>query len=175
MSKYYIGGFITGFIIVAIFSFIMSIRKNSKNIYDYDERQIAARGKAFKLGFFTIMIANLANGVIVEWFDNVWGTQFTMNFVCAALGIAVFVVHSIFHDAYMSFKETPFKLVVLFTFIIVINAISGVHNIVENEAFTKDGRLSEINIACAVLFAIITIAIIIKSYVLPEYTEDEEC
>jgi hypothetical protein len=72
-EKYYwVLGFCCGFIAVVIVTLIIANIKRKKNTYtEYDERQILARGKAYKSAFFVligyIIACALVNVLEINW------------------------------------------------------------------------------------------------------------
>ena len=100
-----------------------------KKILDmhFDERQERARGKAFQYGFFTLLGAAYAYGVsdmlLGRWCDVVAGIT-----LCAALALCVFAITCILKDAYLSLREKPRTVMMMFALLSVINlGIGGVH------------------------------------------------
>ena len=102
MSIYFGLGFVIGLLLVAIVSLIC--KKKGKNQCKYDERQVAARGKAFAGGFVTIACSELVV-FIIELFTGeplVIGVPGILNIIIILLGMLVFVEVSIFLDAYFA-------------------------------------------------------------------------
>ena len=72
-EKYYwVLGFCCGFIAVVIVTLIIANIKRKKNTYtEYDERQVLARGKAYKSAFFVligyIIACALVNVLEINW------------------------------------------------------------------------------------------------------------
>ena len=95
-EKYYwVLGFCCGFIAVVIVTLIIANIKRKKNTYtEYDERQILARGKAYKSAFFVLIGYIIACALV-----NV------LEINCVAVtnpSTAVFVGISILNDAYFT-------------------------------------------------------------------------
>ena len=102
MSIYFGLGFVIGLALVAIVTLI--VKKTSKKKCEYDERQIAARGKAFCGGFVTFACSELVV-FIIEMFTGeplVIGVPGVLSIIILLLGLLVFVEVSIFLDAYFA-------------------------------------------------------------------------
>ena len=95
-------GFVIGLALVAIVTLI--VKKTSKKKCEYDERQIAARGKAFCGGFATFICSEIAV-FIIEVFTGeplVIGVPGVLSIIIILLALLVFVEVSIFLDAYFA-------------------------------------------------------------------------
>jgi len=93
-----------------------------KKILDmhFDERQERARGKAYQYGFFTLLACLFVYGAsdlaLKRWCDTLTGVT-----ICAAAGLGVFAVTCILKDAYLSLREKPRQVMVLFALIAAVN------------------------------------------------------
>ena len=95
-------GLVVGLLIAA---FAIGIYKKSRKCKcEYDERQVAARGKAFAGGFVTFVFSELVV-FIIEIFTGeplVIGAPGTLSLIICLLSTFVFLEVSIFMDAYFS-------------------------------------------------------------------------
>lgn len=124
MSLSFVAGIVGGLISVLVVHLILKKRMGKK--YDYDERQVAARGVAFRAGFLTFVGCNLAVSCIE------FATERTLVFfapglsgaVIIILSVLVFVEVAIFKDAYFSqgnsFSRTWCALEILLSVIFII-------------------------------------------------------
>lgn len=107
----------------------------------YDERQELARGVAYKRAFFTLMIALMVYGIsdtiLGRWCDTLMGVLLC---ICAAM--VVFAATCIRHDAYLSLKETPRKVMTLFAALTAMNLAIGGMNLVNSGGVVEDGLLT---------------------------------
>ena len=95
-------GFVVGLALVAIV--VLIVKKASKKKCEYDERQVAARGKAFCGGFATFICSELVV-FIIEIFTGeplVIGVPGVLSIIIILLALLVFVEVSIFLDAYFA-------------------------------------------------------------------------
>lgn len=93
---------ILGLLLVAIF--VVGMHKEIMELSDYDERQIAMQGKAYKYGFWVASIFNTA-AVLA---DDVLGKYVEIRVLLMAgilLGFAVMLSYAILHDAYFRAYE----------------------------------------------------------------------
>lgn len=123
----------------------------------YDERQLLARGRAFKAGFFTILIMTFVIMLpdIVEMdlpVDNVFLAE-----ICAFSGMMVFLGVAIWEHAYYGLNEKWKNVMLIFVFIGISNLVIGIINICDNP-INEDGILMGykcLNLMCGFLFVFI--------------------
>ena len=194
--EYYLGvivGAVSGLAFVAILVWIISkfggkvSMFKSKRCQDYDERQILVRSKAFKYAFFTLIIYSL----IVQLIDEISGialfSSLGGSWIGRCLSIALFVVYCVWNDAYISMRDNKKGILMLFGAIAVLNIVISIIGVIHNDVeyidkiqIIKDGVLTNqyvisfqsMNLVCGLLFMVICIAIVIKSFV--EKKEEEE-
>ena len=131
MNTAWATGFVVGILIVAIVCAVAAkvARRKGAGKGEYDERQIAARGKAFSAAYFTLLIY-LAIWTVLRTLElpffkepvSVWGG--------ALLSIAVFVGYSIFHDAYFKASESPRTWIVIICAAGLLNLGIGIAHLV---------------------------------------------
>jgi len=113
-----------------------------KKILDmqFDERQERARGKAYQYGFFTLLACLFVYGAsdlaLKRWCDTLTGVT-----ICAAAGLGVFAVTCILKDAYLSLREKPRQVMVLFALIAAVNLGFGLMYYISGE-LVEDGVLT---------------------------------
>lgn len=122
----YHAGLVFGFfigILAGILALAMLFKKKVLNM-EFDERQERARGKAFQYSFFTLLVCLYVYGVsdmaLGRWCDSLAGVT-----ICIAISMAVFAITCILKDAYLSLKEKPRRIMVLFTLITAANLAFG--------------------------------------------------
>lgn len=163
LSMEYMIGLILGILAgVAVVALIVVVCRKKTGMRfgkcEYDERQLLARGKAFRAGFFTILIYEAVYAMVdvagVKWCANVTGIMLGLM-----LGITVFAVVAISEDAYMSMNERPAGWIIIWCVVIGLNLVCGLRQALEGELI-RDGMLTEewMNWMCAGMFAVILIA-----------------
>lgn len=155
MSTYYIIGFCVGFLAVAIICFIFGKKKCK---VQYDERQKAIQGVAYKLGFFAMIFYFLVNGFICTEIGN-WLPLLHMNFIGVCVGIACYACYAIFNDAYISLNTKPFKTLLPLAFVSVINYIVFLVRLGKDDSYFETSIL---NLICAILLTAVCVMLIIK-------------
>ena len=164
MSSSYLLGFLVGLASVALVTILLRVlrKKRGSQPGKYDERQLAARGIAYRLAYFTLMLALLAD-VSATALLRPWAERGVDVFLCVFLSIGVFVVACVHWDAYFTLMEKPHWYQLLFAAVIlcqipntVIHARSG--------DFVKDGLLTfdVLSPACALLFLVILICTLVR-------------
>ena len=108
----------------------------------YDERQLLARGVAYKYAFFTLMIGM----VIIALMEEIAGIRLFMSmtgvWIMVCISLAVFATICILKDAYMSLYENVKGVVIMFSAVALLNLVIGVSNIVEGASLIENGVLS---------------------------------
>lgn len=134
---------------------------------NYDERQQRARGIAFKSGFFTMVAYSFLYGASDLLCDKPWCDLFTGNLLGIVIGTSVFAVVSIMKDAYMSLKDRPKKMMLLFAVIFLLNLGIALMRTLEGEKLTENGMLTFVsaNYIVAAMLMVIFAAMGVKSLV----------
>lgn len=145
----------------------------------YDERQLLARGKAYKAAFFTLLFYIMA----VALLDNIFGISIFMSFcglwIGIALSVMVFVVICILKDAYMSLYENVRGIIIVFSIVGILNIAVGILMILEKHPLLENGTISVewTNLVVGILFFVILIVfcgkVLYNKKQLDEEAEDE--
>ncbi len=147
------------FVVILFFTIYLGIR-SKRAAPQFDERQIAARGKAFEAGFCTFIICN-AVLAIADTFDIHWATSTAIEiFLTILISIGAFSVTAIIKDAYLGFNENHRSSIGLLALVAVINLIVGMGSIISGEeSFLENGKAGHtvLNFAITVLFAVVII------------------
>ncbi len=97
--------FLIGLAIALVFGAIVVIIRNKKHTgCEYDERQIAARRVAYKAGFITFVVCNLAvfGYEVIQETSLVLFAPGVVSLIIVLLSLLVFVEIAIFSDAYFT-------------------------------------------------------------------------
>lgn len=160
----YIAGIICGLAICVVIGLIFRLRRGKKSNQgkvEYDERQLLARGRAYKAGFFVTLIYCLLFAALsvteIAFFQSVTGML-----IGVFLGIAVFAVTAIRNDAYLGLNENKRSFLILGIIVAAANLIIGVCNGLEGNLL-KDGQLTFdcLNLMVGILFTVIVAALLI--------------
>lgn len=163
-------GIIVGIVIVWLINAIsksMAGKKNGNKTdtsglpMEYDERQILARGKAYKYGFYTMMISILLNGMIVACVQD-WCTILVFVMVCISVSVVVFVGICIFEDAYFRLSDKPKASIVTLIVTGLLNVIGFIDAYKQNTLFDENGKFDNVNIIGAILLFVLVLMLLIK-------------
>lgn len=143
----------------------------------FDERQLLARGQAYKYAFFTLMAYVAIAGLLNEA-SNV---SFLMSFggmwigVCIAIG--VFAITCILKDAYMNLYENAKGVIMMFSVIGLVDVALGLRVFLHKGSLLENGvvSLDSTNLVVGILVLVIVVVFIGRViYNNKQLEEDEE-
>ena len=106
MNGWYLLGILCGVLLVWVIG-IVTKRFGKCTVLsqkNYDERQILARGKAFRDGFWTILGWEVLCALVLS--ADLWSIRADVTILLGCfLGLTVFLVSCIFRDAYLGLHE----------------------------------------------------------------------
>ena len=125
-------GFIFGLIIAVIIFFINAYRKKEIGPHsgEYDERQTAVRGQAYKLAYLTAIILAMVGGLLDMIFDLRWIGLFTFAMCILWPSVWVFATYAILHDAYFTLRNRRKPMTLIFLILGAINVTLSIDGIV---------------------------------------------
>ena len=156
-------GFVIGFVIVAVVFVIIAVAFKMKNCdRKYDERQLLARGRAYKHGFIVLLLYCVAAGIADMYLEYAYIS--TVALIGVFLSVTVFVIECVFTDAYFAVGQKPRSWLVLSGFVAAMNLWIFAYNIAEGQPLIENGVLTYyvINLVCGVMFLAIFAAIVVK-------------
>lgn len=123
----------------------------------YDERQVIARGRAFKYAFFAALIYYLIYCCILIYIDDKW-----LQMICTGLGlfvsVTVFAVNAIWNDAYVSFREKSGSYLTIFLVLLAVNLIPVICKLFTREPM----EITMMNLFGALMAAVILMTMALK-------------
>ncbi|MCD8052048.1 MAG: hypothetical protein LUE89_10280 [Clostridiales bacterium] len=131
---------------------------------DYDERQKAAQGVAYRNAFWT-MVVYLLLGWVLNLFDVELSTSPLFLFVGVLLGVLVYAVSCILLDAYMGLNDNPRRWMVVTAVIAAVNLVCALCNAHNSAVWTA-------NLLCGLLLIAVLIAFGVRALLHPNQ-EDE--
>lgn len=149
--------------------------KNQEN--SFDERQLLARGQAYKYAFFTMLCYISIVGLLKELADVTLFMSFAGMWIGVCLSIAVFAVVCILKDAYMNLYENAKGVIMMFAGIGLMNVVVGIRIFTGEKPLVENGTLSvdSINGITGILFLIILVVFVGRViYNNRQLEEDEE-
>ena len=156
-------GFVTGILVVAIVCTIMAKMAKKKGVIgkgEYDERQQIARGKAFTCAYATLLVY-LAVWMVFRTMEIPFFMEGVSVILGALLSIAVFVGHSIFHDAYFKASESPRTWLIIISGVSLLNLGIGVGRLLRGETIA-DRLYNNMNLFVGALFMIVLVCVVVK-------------
>lgn len=168
-------GFVVGILAVAIICLLVRALQKRRGVKpdEYDERQVAVRGIAFRRAYITLLLALCVNAIVSGTLEIHWAKPGVDSFLCMFLSVGVFVVECIRRDAYFTASQTPRRGIAIFTLVTLCQVPATVMHAVDGD-FVENGQLTlaVINPACMAVFAVVLIAILLKRR--SDRAEDEE-
>ena len=159
-------------VLCAVIALVSSGARRTKH---YDEMQLKIRADGYRLGYTVTLIALFAAIFLGEFgvLDGVM-TQAFADYAALMLGIAVFAVYCIWHEAFFSVSDKSGAYIVLCVLIVLLDGFSAVSRIMdgsvrENGVVTFESGNSTL---MTLLFLAILIALLVKRAQLKR--EDEE-
>ncbi len=161
MNNAYCWGVAVGILAaLTILGVVLLILKKAGKLktYRYDERQKIARGQAYQVGFFTMLIYFFIFG-ITNGLELIWCETFVGCFIGIVLGAGTFAVTAIRKDAYLALNENMKSFCVVGGVMIAGNLLSTVTDIMAGDLI-EDGMLSisAVSVLIVLLWAVILIA-----------------
>lgn len=160
MSKEYYLGVVVGIICAILLIWLLCRAFKIRRVNpQYDERQLAARGKSYRLGFFTLLIWCAFCGMLdsfgVRWCENI-GIALYLGIIVSA---GVFAVSAVCSDAYFGYNES-FGSARLLALLGILNLVMGVLELVSGVKIIENGLLQSsptLNLAIALLFGVLLV------------------
>ena len=153
--SYYIG-VVVGFLLVVGFGLLIRFIFKTKRVKpEYDERQMIARGKAYKVGFFTLLIYG-SICTVLQAMEIYWCDGLLREVIGIVIGVGAFAIVAILNDAYIGFNENNRYTIGVMSLIGLLNLGSAIIGII-TDGLWKDGRATNtiVNLAISILFFVI--------------------
>ena len=161
MSAEYGMGLVFGICIAAAGWFVVRRilhRGECREEMDYDERQQAARGRAYLKGYRALV---LSAGVyaMLDVFDVRFCRPYVAVWLCILLSVVVFALTVIRNDAYLSMRTNPKSWMILYALIGGLNLVRGGLSAARGHLVEADGLgTAAVSLSIGVAFGIILIA-----------------
>ncbi|MBR1811456.1 MAG: hypothetical protein IJ766_07430 [Clostridia bacterium] len=144
---------------------ILVWRYQKKNGGAFDERQALLRGNAYKRAFFAVTIYCVLHALIVLFSEKPVMEDGVGMMMAMFVGVTVFALDCIHHDAFFTAKQTPGGYILLLAVNIVTQGV-GTAAKIRNGAFLRNGVLTMacVQPACLAVFTVILIALLVRRY-----------
>lgn len=168
----YVAGVLVGIGSAAVVIAVMAAvrKKQGRPKPEYDERQMAARGVAYRWAFLTLMLSLAVNtGVEAIW--GPWAKPGVSAWMMIFLSVGVFVVVCVRRDAYFAMAQDPKASLWLFGAVVL--QIPNIIITLRSGGFVEDGLLTwdALSPASGALFLVLTVCAIVR---LRRQREDDE-
>lgn len=169
----YVAGVLVGIGSAAVVIAVMAAvrKKQGRPKPEYDERQMAARGVAYRWAFLTLMLSLAVNtGVEAIW--GPWAKPGVSAWMLIFLSIGVFIVACVRKDAYFAMAQDPKASLWLFGAVVVLQIPNNIITL-RSGGFVEDGLLTwdALSPASGALFLVLTVCAIVR---LRRQREDDE-
>lgn len=161
---------IAGIFIVVVIAASLAAKglfKSGNKSNNYDERQLLAQGKAYKIAFWTVFMFQVISIFAELFFDNDIYNKYTNNGILGLfLGLTAYGVVCVIEDAFIGITDKPKTVLATSVLIIIINAIQVINAIIENELFNENGWDVLTNLYACIAMIIMFFAVLIKYFIL---------
>ena len=168
-------GFIIGLMIAAVLLvFIFKFaNKDGKVKTEYDERQKAVRGKAYRYAFYT---ETFAQGILMCLFMSDIELpihDYVLVFIGIILGCLTLAMYCIWNDVYWGLNNNHKRYHIILAFALVLNILPVFFNVIGG-TLMDNGKLGmpALNIVVTIMLVIVYIELLIKK--IRDKVEDEE-
>lgn len=156
--------------IVLVLAIFMILSKKADGIpvfgagCKYDERQLQARGKAYKAAYFTLMICVFAEAYTDAFLERKLFTSLEGLLLAIFVSIGVFVVTCIIKDAYMGLYDKLRRTLLTFFIVAFLNLMCVVMAVVKKDKLIENGEFSFviINLGIVIMYIVIMATLLIK-------------
>lgn len=160
----YLAGILAGIMAVAVVTAILTAvqKKQGRPKPEYDERQMAARGVAYRWAFLTLMLSLAVNtGVEAIW--GPWAKPGVSAWMLIFLSIGVFIVACVRKDAYFAVAQNPRTYLWLFGAVVLCQIPNFLLQLRSGD-LVEDGLLtwSALSPACGVLFGVMFVCMLVR-------------
>lgn len=179
MSKAYLlglgVGILTGLLVFVIYRLA---NKKGKGRREYDERQIAAQGRAARAAMFAHLIYAAVCIVLYAAAEkSVLDLPGAMMLgICVSVG--VFAVSSIWNDAYFSASKSPHSTLFLFGVIVLVQGLNAWRHVQDEGWFPNGGQMDSIVVMAlgcvGLMLAVIAAALLRFAVEKRQEAQDEE-
>lgn len=172
--NHYTAGVLCGFAAVLIFFFLIMLVIKKKMGGDglfskFDERQMAGRGKAFTLGYFTLLVGEIIVS-LGEMARILPGSGYLWHLGVIMLGILIFALAAIHYDGYLGMMENPRRFAVMGGAIMLCMLASAAMNLMSDRK--SNHEIGYVNLMLAVVWVFILLALFLHNH--SKKAEDEE-
>lgn len=154
-------GIFVGIILVVVLLKVMNRDGGLRT--QYDERQQIVRGKAYKVGFYAIL---LTNAILLFLSTGDFGIErlgYMVFFIPIFVGLVAQISYSIFKDGYVGLNTNMTRFIIIMAVIGAFNFFLAIEAQIHGELIQNGSFKGPfINLLCGMLFIIIAAELIVK-------------
>jgi len=159
---------VLGLIVAAVIALVIALGVKRSHLPSYDERQTAARGKAYRAGFYTLLAAMAVLIFLLTVTEDLPLTREAMAvlaFAALCLGAVVFACTAIWHDAYIGLTESPGRYKGMILILTAVNLAVGGIELYRSDFFAEGIVFSNCSsLLVGIMGLIILITLLVKQY-----------
>lgn len=159
---------------IALILVVATREKVGALLATYDERQIMARGAAYRYGFFTLLAYSVFIALACSDRDIELPIETTVLIMLGVfLSAFVFAAICIVRDAYFAIEDNKKSVIAVLAFVAVVNLFIGVRRLLMDGLFV-DGKvgMSVINLLGGIFIVLLLIVVLIKVFFIKEDEEE---
>ena len=174
MNEYSVGlasGIIFGVLFLGVWIIFRKLRGQAA-MEQFDEKQVTDRYKAYKIGFFALIIC-IAADAMLKLFGMSFYEEPVGDFIAVFIAIGVFACRAVMSDAYFAPGASMKKFILLYGVICFAQLINTLRSFSDHEMIL-DGKLTIhcVSPLCLILFSVIMVTVLIRARQL-KYDEEE--
>ena len=129
----------------------------------YDERQKIEQGKAFKIGFWTILFTVQALICLNEFWPSIFGENPIFYEIAILLGMVTYVIYCILHESYFAINQKSTGYIIIFAVLALINLVISIVNTIHGQ-MVVNGVITfrVLNPLCTIVMIVIIVTIFAK-------------
>lgn len=162
--NYYMIGFAAGMVTVLLVILFLQRSCRKRCPEEYDERQLALRGKCYRTAFMTLSVLLALNAGVTAFLGRAWATPGVDSVLLLFVAIGVFAVSAIWQDAYVPVSASAGKYSILMGIVMLAQLPAVIIHIRAGD-YIVGGQVTGavVFLACLLLFAVVFLAIILRT------------
>lgn len=153
-------------VVVIVASLVAKGFFKSGNNNNYDERQLIAQGKAYKIAFWTVLMFQVISLFAEIFIDSGKYKYIDNGMLGLFLGFAAYGIVCVIEDAFIGITDKPKTVLATSLLFMIFNAIPVIDAIIENELFNENGWDVLVNLYVCITMIIMFFAVLIKYFIL---------
>ena len=174
-------GMSAGMAVGILFGLVLAIllvrmaNSNKKFKTEYDERQLLARGNAYRYAFYTVVIYEAALAVLAVGEIPLPISGYLLHFAGILLGCLVLSGYSIWKDAWWGINNNRKRYAIVFIVCALLNIIPVI-GALKNGSMVQEGQLTSpfLNVMVCFMLLVVGIELLVKNMLDKRAGKEEE-